>query len=534
MILNPRKLAAIVRLRYKLIWAKTRFRNGRIALFTLGCFLLAVLLVLSGSGGIGAGIIAIKSKKAELVAQAVLGGLYVEALLGAVLTGFGLNTVFTDAQLRLYPVTALERRVTRHFIAVADPFWFLILALEIGFAICLYIVGNFNLFVAIVAILLLFLSNYLLARILSLEIDRLFSCNAGYVFLVLLILLITFLASAFVPHMGSNPDYVAAWLQLLHWTPPFAAADCIVRHGVTVIHGFGLLAVWTLGLAAVLTYIERLPSRAISVHNAQFQWDSPLDRLARLCGRNGSLIVFWFRSHSRNSRLRAMYALSLPVTAFLTFSFGNGMSKLQVPPEPIAADNMFLVALGAVFVVSFLAMSRFAVNQFGYSGGAFRRFLLFPVAPKDIMQAGSIASILVGGSLIPAALMLWIVFGGAFDARKLIMLFGSAVTGLFVQHAAGLWVTPLGPRKVSYTSAAGNDMSVMGNLVVMGCAACGLYAPHALARHLPAVVSPKNWWLALPLAGVGIAFYLLSLRTTGAMVARKRERLLAVIEGRVR
>ena len=529
MILNPHKLAAIVQLRYKLIWAKTRFRNGRIALFALGCLSLAVLLVLLGAGGLGAGVIAIKSGKTELVAQAVLGGLYGEALLGAVLTGFGLNTVFTDTQLRLYPLTALERRVTRHFIAMADPFWFLILALQIGFAVCLYILGNFNLIAALVAILLLFLSNYLLARILSLQIDRLFSRNAGYVFLVVLILLITFLTSAFVPRMGSNPGYVAAWLQLLHWTPPFAAADCIVRHGVTVIHGFAMLAAWTFGLAALLAYIERLPPRAIRTHDAEFQWDSPIDRLGRLCGRDGYLVVFWLRFYSRNRRLRAMYALSLPVTAFLTFTFGNGMSKLQIPPQPIGADNMFLVALGAIFVASFLAMSRFAVNQFGYSGGAFRRFLLLPVAPKDIMRAGSLASILVGGSLIPAALFLWILFGGAFDGRKLIMLSGSAVTGLFVQHAAGLWATLHAPRKVSYTSAAGNDMSVMGNVVVMGCAACGLYAPHALARHLPALVSPENWWLAVPSAGAAIVFYLVSLRATGALVAQKREQLLTVI-----
>jgi hypothetical protein len=489
-----------------------------------------MLLVLLGAGGIGAGVIAIKSGKTEFVAQAVLGGLYVEALFGAVLTGFGLNTAFTDAELRLYPLTALERLVTRHFIAMADPFWLLILALEIGFAVCLYILGDVNLFVALSAILLLFLSNYLLARILSLQIDRLFSRNAGYVFLVLLILLITFLTSAFVPHMGSNPGYLTTWLQLLHWTPPFAAAECIVRHGVTAIRWFGLLAVWTLGLVALLTYIERPPPLAMRAYNAEFQWDSPIDRLGRVCGRDGYLVVFWLRFYSRNSRLRAMYALSLPVTAFLTFTFGNGMSKLQVLPQPIGADNMFLVALGAIFVVSFLAMSRFAVNQFGYSGGGFRRFLLLPVAPKDIMRAGSLASILVGGSLIPAALLLWIVFGGAFDARKLVMLFGSAVTGLFVQHAAGLWVTLHGPRKVSYTSAAGNDMSVMGNVVVMGCAACGLFAPHALARHLPAMVSPENWWLALSSAGAAIAFYLLSLRTTGTLVARKRERLLAVIE----
>ena len=52
------------------------------------------------------------------------------------------------------------------------------------------------------------------------------------------------------------------------------------------------------------------------------------------------------------------------LTAFLTFQFGNGIGKLLLSPGQSGADRMFLVALGAIFIVSFLAMSRFAVNQF--------------------------------------------------------------------------------------------------------------------------------------------------------------------------
>jgi hypothetical protein len=96
----------IAKLRYKLMWAKTRFRNGRITLFAAGSLLLAMVVVLLSVGGIGAGIIAVRSGKGELIAQAVLGGLFLEALFVAVLLGFGLNTVFTDGQLRRYPITA--------------------------------------------------------------------------------------------------------------------------------------------------------------------------------------------------------------------------------------------------------------------------------------------------------------------------------------------------------------------------------------------------------------------------------------------
>jgi hypothetical protein len=55
------------------------FRSGGIAVFAVGCFLLAMLPILLGAGGIGA----IKSGNTQTVAEAVLGGLYAEALIGA-------------------------------------------------------------------------------------------------------------------------------------------------------------------------------------------------------------------------------------------------------------------------------------------------------------------------------------------------------------------------------------------------------------------------------------------------------------------
>ena len=48
-------------------------------------------------------------------------------------------------------------------IGLADPFWFLIASLEIGFAVGLCVLGDANPPAALGAILLLFPSNYLLA-----------------------------------------------------------------------------------------------------------------------------------------------------------------------------------------------------------------------------------------------------------------------------------------------------------------------------------------------------------------------------------
>jgi hypothetical protein len=113
------------------------------------------------------------------------------------------------------------------------------------------------------------------------------------------------------------------------------------------------------------------------------------------------------------------------------------------------------------------------------------------------------------------------------------MLLGSAVSGLFFLHGAGLWVSLYGPRKGKYTAAMGNDMSLMGNMVVIFGILGAMVAPQLLAKFLPGAVSPANWWLALPVAAVAIGFYTVSLRATTTLLPSKREELLAVVEGRV-
>src|SRR5207302_159153 len=79
--MNAALISELVGLRYKLLWAKTRSRNGRIALFLSGYLLLVLLLGLLGAGGIGAAIAAVKAGKTEFIAQAVLGGIFFQAVI---------------------------------------------------------------------------------------------------------------------------------------------------------------------------------------------------------------------------------------------------------------------------------------------------------------------------------------------------------------------------------------------------------------------------------------------------------------------
>src|SRR5262249_49506660 len=157
----------LVQLRYKLLWARTRSRSGRIALFLTGYLLLALLIAVLAAGGVGAGIVAVRAGKAMQVAQAVLSGIFFQAILSTNLVGFGMSAVFSETELRRYPLTAVDRRLARHITGILDPFWFLFLALELGLAIGLYVLNAAGFWTAMLAVLLFFLSNYLAARLIG-------------------------------------------------------------------------------------------------------------------------------------------------------------------------------------------------------------------------------------------------------------------------------------------------------------------------------------------------------------------------------
>ncbi len=120
------------------------------------------------------------------------------------------------------------------------------------------------------------------------------------------------------------------------------------------------------------------------------------------------LVGHWLRFNMRNQRFRTMFLLSLPMAAFLAFSMGRSR----------AGVDWFSGALGAAPVLAFIGTARIAVNQFGYTAGGFRRFLLLPTDPAACLRAASYASVLLGAMMIPLGLIAWIVLapGGARSA----------------------------------------------------------------------------------------------------------------------
>jgi hypothetical protein len=72
---NWKRIGDLVRLRYKLMWAKTRSRNGKIAPFVIGYLLFVMVAALVGLGGWVRASRPSEPGQAETMAQVVLSGL---------------------------------------------------------------------------------------------------------------------------------------------------------------------------------------------------------------------------------------------------------------------------------------------------------------------------------------------------------------------------------------------------------------------------------------------------------------------------
>ena len=523
--MNWKLIGELIQLRYKLMWAKTRSRNGKIALFALGYFLFLLIFALLAAGGFGACIAAIKTGKAEVVARVVLSGLFLNSVFSTILLGFGMSAVFSDVELRRYPVHARERFVARHFLAIVDPFWFLVLALELGLAVGLYVYGSFSLWNGALAVLLLVVCGYLLSCVIGLWIDQLMTTRSGTAVVLMLIMCVSLLPGTLGMVLGRNPKVVPQVMSALQVTPPFGAAAAMTHSGSAMWYGLGNVACWMLALAALLVKLERRPAGTQpAARSLGTAWEGPFDRVAALFGpQMAPLVGHWLRFYIRNNRFRMLYLFSLPLATFIAYSMG----------QPRKGGSLFLGVLGGMCIVAIMGTSRIAVNQFGYVGGAFRRFFLFPTDPSASLRAASYTSVLLGAAWIPVAAIVWALASPRpFDLRIVVMPVFNTVTALFLFNGLGLWTTIYSPKRGNYDKSIGNDMSLMGNIAVIGVMLTCMFLPAILHATQPWLIAPENWWLTLPPVAVAVVFYLVSLRGATAAFPGRREALLAVIEGK--
>jgi hypothetical protein len=333
------------------------------------------------------------------------------------------------------------------------------------------------------------------------------------------------LSGAVIPPLFNKfPWLVASISKVLAWTPPFGAAAAATRTGAAAASGFGIELAWLVGLVAVIVWLEQRPPVRRAAATTVMKFETVNDRVTAALGfAYAPLVAWWLRFYCRNARFKAMLLLSLPLVAFLTFNSGGRKGGI----------GLFAAAMGTLPVATFLATSRFMVNQFGYLGGGYRRCFLLPVAPAVVLRTGSYASMLLSAGFIPAAALVWIAFAPVpFDARQVFMIVASGVTGLFVFHALGLWATLYGPRRGNYNQSLGNDLSLLGNLILIGGVIGCMVGPQLLHKYAPGVFEPANWWMWMAPPVAGMLFYSTSLGAASRLLTEKREHLMAVVEGR--
>ena len=522
--MNLELIGELVKLRYKLMWAKTRTRNGKIALFFAGYILLIMVIVILAAGGLGAGIVAVRSGKGYRMAAAILGGFFLQAILATVLLGFGMGAIFSEGEMRRYPLVERERVLVRHLIGILDPFWFLILALELGLALGMYFFGAGSFWLGLIAVLLLFVTNYLFARVLGQLVERLVSKKGGSTILLGLIMCLGLLPSAIQPQLKKNSQAFRPVVEILRYSPPAGAAQAMTHVDSEAAVGLSILLGWIVGLGAVLVILEKRPIRVRVAQTTKLSWESPFERIGAFLGpENAILVGQWLRFYSRNNRFRMLYPLALPICGFLVILF----------PKQAPESSRYLASLGSFTIVGFMGTVQFAVNQFGYVGGGFRRYLLLPTNPAAVLRTGSYTFLMLGSVLIPAATLILLLFPPVpLDWHTVVLFVGCAVTAMFVMNGIALWVTLLAPRKGNYDASFGNDLSFAANVVVMGGMFALLFGPRAIAGVWPHAVGPEDWWKVFPLILMAIFFYFASLKKAETMFVVRREALLAMMEGR--
>jgi hypothetical protein len=514
-------LIHLLGLRYRLLWAQTRTRNGKVVLLVVAYLALSAAAALLTLGGLGAAIASIRLGKAELVARVALTAPFLCATLAATVLGVGMNPVFSDGSLRRYALSRLERLASRHLITLLEPLWILTFALDVGLAAGFALLGIVPWLAGISTALLLLMVNYLLARVLLILVERAMATRAGPFLIVTAVAILFPLPAAAGLLLAHNQALLGSVLAVFKLTPPFAAAAVMAGAPSWASAGWMLvLLAYCAGLAAAVAVLERLPAPSRVVPGAHAVWDEPWDRIAAFFGPElGPLIGKILRYYIRSPQLRLNYPLAVPGGILMAVVFGFG--------DPTRSS---LSALGAITGVGSMSMGVMTMNVFGFDGSGFRRYFLVPVAPTKVLLAAGIVPLILGSALVPVWLGAFIAVSRApVDIRILLMLLSNGFGSVFLFQALGLWTSLLAPRAIEFNATWGNKLSLGANALMAG----GIFMTFGLISLFGSLglnVVLAYWWMAPLAALVAAGFYLFTMKKGTAVFCARRERMLSSIE----
>lgn len=512
----------LVGLRYRLVWAHARSRQGRMVLFAVGSLAVATAGVLLSLGGLGAASAAIRLGRAGLVASIVLSGLQLNLVAATVFLGIGTHAALSEATLRRYPLSRASRVASRHVTALLEPLWILALATVIGLAVGFAAMGAGFVWLGVPTALLFVISTYLLASCVTRVGEWMLSRPGGLLVVIVVgtgLMMAVPLAPAWIARMSDRPGGLPG-LALLEFTPPFAAAKAMAGAAFTTALG-GVLAlmVWCGGLAVLLTAANRLPRHSRSTSGAPARWDHPADRVALLFGPTlAPLAGKMLRYYLRSPQTRYNYPLALPL--------------LGVMIATNAERDPFLFALAVAPALTTLSTGTLSMNLFGFDGHGFRRYFLLPVRAVDVLRTAALVSLIPGALLLAIGFVAWLALApGHATLRMAGMLLCAGFGGSLFFGALALWTTLLAPRAIPFDLMFGNKLSPAANLLFVLVMVVFFGGYIALAAFgVDAVL--RVWWVAPFFLSGALMFYVATLRAGARVLVARREQMLATIEGR--
>lgn len=529
--MNWSTVRTLIRLRYQLLWAQARTSNGKYALLVVLYVIGVSVFLFLSLGGFGAAVTAIYLGRGEQIARWILTGIFLNGLIVGVLLGIGPKNAFSDEMLRRFPMTALGRLATRHLIGLLDPIWPLMMAILLGLAVGFALANPWRILIGLPIVVLYIAICYLTAAALLAVINRLLQHRGGGLALsALMFVLITgaiFIRPVAVDSHGREWGQVAD--QVLRCLPPEIAASLLsgVRFN-TGAFDVALLLVWGTLFFWVLASLERRSPVAQSDRRLRISWENPYDKVASWFGPAlGPLVAKSLRYHLRCNRVRLGLALAVSFLVIFPRVFSPVTHHVDLN------GLRFLLTLVLFFMGSCSGTFVMTVNQFGYDGAGIQRYPTFPVPFSRALCAASIASLVLGYSVILVALVAWIVLSGfSFDVRMPLMLILAGTSGLFLFNAEGVWTTVLFPRSCNFQSVFGNQLSLGGNVAMFSQIVITVIPlTFVISGVIKAEHVLSRWWVLVLFSVLCVGLYVVTLRLVDGVLKSRRERLMRVTAG---
>lgn len=526
---------ALVRLRYKLLWANARTGNGKLALL-FALYLLGGLLALFfalGGLGMGAALDAAGPEQAQKMARWILTMLFVSGVGLSLLFGLGPRAAFSEESLRRYPLDARERFFVRQVIGILDPVWLLLIAAIFGLALGFIFFSNGSIFRTLPAVLIFIVANYLATVVLLTLIGLVMETRRGSGLLSLAVLVVvSFGPLAFALLLKSNVTFV--WLaldEILRFTPPGAAAMMITGDTIiTALSGLVLLLAWCVALLWALEKLESRPAATQSATPENVVRQDFYDQLSIVFGRRYAPLI----GKSLHYHLRCNMVLFSLITAPVIVLAG----KYVFPNR--GGRGEFLISLAVFFIMSSATAAAMMLNGFGYDEAGIRRYAVWPMRFVEALRAVNLTSLLLRAIAVLVSFALWLVFysdqilSGAdqtFSWRKLAMVFTTALASLFFYNAAGFWTSVYSPKSMNFDAMWNNRLSFGANVVIVAGVLVPFWALTFAANRAGEQAILRVWWVPLLALVVCIALYVFSFYKIEGALNQRREGLINLIAG---